>query len=103
MLGSVPRLISALSVSVLVKGCPQLRVLDLSNSCFDDDMAGLLCGCLRLIKKGDLVKIVQCKETNNQPLFRNLLAILDLRNTKVGFRGLATVKDSFPSKLRVLR
>ena len=90
-------------MAVLVKGCPKLSVLDLSNSGFDDDMAGLLGGSLKLIKKGDLVKIVHCKDANDQPLFRSILAILDLRNTKLGFRGMAALKDCFTSSLQILK
>ena len=95
-----------ISVSQLVLSCPKLQVLDLSNSSLDDEMAEILSCIVRLVRRGDLVKIVVCRDDDDHfqnPVFKNNLILLDLRNTKVRFRGFSALQDCFRSSITILK
>ena len=88
----------------LSSSCPILKVLDLSNSSFDEEMADLLCGWKKIIRKGDLYKIIAVNnETRKPPLFQQSLALLDLRNTQIGVlvRGLSTLRHCFNDRSKI--
>ena len=88
----------------LSSSCPILKVLDLSNSTFDESMAELLCGWKIIIRRGDLYKIIAVNnEKRKPPLFQQSLVLLDLRNTKIGIQGLSTLKKCFNDLLRILK
>ena len=88
----------------LSSSCPILRVLDLSESPFDEEMAELLCGWKIIIRKGDLYKIKAVNnETRKPPLFQQSLVLLDLRNTKIGIHGLSTLQHCFEDSLKILK
>ena len=87
----------------LSSSCPILKVLDLSKSPFDGEMAELLCGWKMIIRKGDLYKMVAVNnETRKPPLFQQSLVLLDLRNTKIGIQGLSKIQHCFMDSLKIL-
>ena len=81
--------------------CRDLQVLDLSNSKLDDTMVEILMGEAKVVKKGDLVKVVKAKYKD--PLVFPELRLLDIRNTKVGFTGLQIFKRCLRSDVKILR
>ena len=65
-------------------------------------MADILCGWKKIIRKGDLYKIIAVNnETRKPPLFQQSLALLDLRSTKIGIQGLSTLRHCFKDRSKI--
>ena len=79
-------------VSALNESCPKLKILDMSNSKFDDCIADLLCGVKEIIKKGNLIKILKVRQDKHS-LFKDNLILLDLRFCKQCYQGLSTLQS----------
>ena len=75
--------------------------MDISNSKFDDTMADILVGVARVLKKGDLIKVVRVKD--KEPVFRSELLLLDVRGTNVGLSGLEVIRRCFKKNIKLLR
>ena len=53
-------------------------------------MVDILVGEARILKKGDLVKVVKVKEKD--PLILSELKLFDVRGTKIGFSGVQVLR-----------
>merc|ERR1711981_1058540 len=72
-------------VQAVAKGCPSLRVLDCSESAFDDRMARILTGQSQIQVRGPLIREVAVK--GGEAACKASLVLLDLRRTKITFSG----------------
>jgi len=81
-------------VQAVAKGCHSLRVLDLSESSFNDAMARVLTGQSQIQVRGPLVREVNIK--GGEAAFKNSLVLLDLRRTRLSFSGATQLKGAFP-------
>jgi len=88
-------------VEAISNSCPRLQILDLSNSRLDDTMVDILVGEARILKKGDLVKVVKVK--GKAPLILSELRLIDVRWTKIGFSGFQVLRKFLNSALQILR
>merc|ERR1719397_1121325 len=73
-------------VQAVAKGCPSLRVLDFSESAFDDKMARILTGQSQIQVRGPLVREVNIKG-GQAVRSKESLVLLDLRRTQLSFSG----------------
>merc|ERR1711990_1130741 len=81
-------------VQAVAKGCPRLRVLDLSESAFDDAMSRVLTGQSQIQVRGPLVREVNIK--GGQAACKDSLVLLDLRKTRLSFSGATQLRGAFP-------
>jgi len=87
-------------VQAVARSCSSLRVLDFSESAFDDQMAHILSGEEQLQVRGPLVRHVKVK--GGQAAFKDSLVLLDLRRTKLTLSGAGHLKATFPRLTKLL-
>jgi len=87
-------------VQAVAKGCPSLRVLDFSESAFDDKMARILTGQSQIQVRGPLVREVNIK--GGQAACKESLVLLDLRRTQLSFSGASQLRGAFPCMTTLL-
>ena len=58
-------------------------------------------GVARVLKKGDLIKVVRVKDRDT--LILSELLLLDVRGTRVGFSGLEVLRKCLRTDMKILR